>query len=144
MLCFRDFASEGNAMEKLLNYVDAHAEVSRSPLDGYEDVAFLHVRASSGANAVEFRALLDAEIATRGMNLFDHEEHSFIQIGAVVGDQGFALKIMGLGASLGLWQLLTPKSVLGVDNQSPDGKQIAGMGMVTIFVKRPQAVAAAN
>ncbi|MDU8350741.1 hypothetical protein RYA05_02415 [Pseudomonas syringae pv. actinidiae] len=131
-------------MENLLSYVNEHAEVSKSPLEGFEDLAFFHVRAGSGANASDFRALLDDEAASRGLNLFDHDEHSFIQIGAVLGDQGFALRVMGLGASLGMWQLLTPKSVLGIDNRSPDGAQIAGMGMVTVFVKRPESVTAAN
>ena len=65
------------------------------------------------------------------VNPFDGEEHSYIELGAFMGDQGVALCLMGLGAELGIWQLLTPTSLmpfLAADMR----KQLAENGFVCI------------
>ena len=43
---------------------------------------------------------------------FDGKEHSYIELGAFVGSQEGALRLMGMGADLGLWELLTPTSLM--------------------------------
>lgn len=65
------------------------------------------------------------------INLLDGKEHSFIEIGGYVGDQGLALTLMGLGELIGMWELLTPNKMLP---SLPDEfkMQMAGQGMVTI------------
>lgn len=66
----------------------------------------------------------------------DGKEHSYIELGAWVGDQGLALQLMGLGAILELWNLLTPYTVFG-KLLSPDlVMNMAGQGFVA--VQRPQ------
>jgi len=66
------------------------------------------------------------------INIFDGNEHNYIEIGGWIGDQGDALLLMGLGKLLGIWKLLTPASMLG-DLISDDLKmQMAGGGMVSI------------
>lgn len=65
----------------------------------------------------------------------DGKEHNYLEIGANIGDQGVGLMIMGLGKVLGLWNLLTPKTVLPKalwENDDDLVRQMAGMGMVTI------------
>lgn len=65
------------------------------------------------------------------VNLLDGKEHSFIEIGGYVGDQGIALTLMGLGELIGLWGLMTPNKMLP---SLPDDfkMQMAGQGMITI------------
>lgn len=69
--------------------------------------------------------------------LLDGREHNYLEIGGLVGDQGLALQLMGLGALLGLWDLLTPRSLLGrlgMDERTM--MDLAGRGMVTIIRRR--------
>lgn len=48
------------------------------------------------------------------------------------GDQSLALRLMGLGALLGLWKLLTPRTMLGADIPDALAQQMAGMGLLTV------------
>jgi len=62
----------------------------------------------------------------------DGKEHSYIELGGWIGDQGLAFQLMGLGALLGLWKLLTPYTLLG-DNADPNHVQaMAGAGFIVI------------
>lgn len=117
------------------NYLSKNTVTSASPVDGYADVAFFSVGATAEVTAEQLREMLNKHVLPVGLNLFDGQEHGYIEIGATIGDQGMALRLMGLGSLLGLWQLLTPLSVLGVDNRSDQGQAIAGMGMMTIVAK---------
>lgn len=117
------------------NFLSKSSVTSASPVEGYADVAFFSVGANAEVNAEQLREMLDQHVLPVGLNLFDGQEHGYIEIGAIIGDQGMALRLMGLGSVLGLWQLLTPKSVLGMDNRSDQGQQMAGMGMLTIVAK---------
>ena len=64
----------------------------------------------------------------------DGKEHSYMEIGGDIGDQGRALMAMGLGAILGLWNLLTP-AMLGLDREMQ--LQMAGMGLLSIQARQP-------
>lgn len=63
------------------------------------------------------------------VDLFDGEEHGYMEIGGWIGDQGAALVLMGTGELLGLWTLLTPTS-LGMPKEMR--QMLAGHRMVTI------------
>lgn len=65
----------------------------------------------------------------------DGKEHSYLEMGANMGDQGIALMTMGLGKILGVWELLTPKSVLG-DIPEDMAMMMAGRGMITVKFDR--------
>ena len=116
----------------LIDYIRNNA-IQCAPEDGDADVIFFGVRKGTGATP---DGLKDAMVAHTGtfcnVNPFDGEEHSYIELGAWVGDQGMALSLIGLGAALGVWKLLTPKTVLG--DMCPPGmaQQLAGMGMVSM------------
>lgn len=64
------------------------------------------------------------------VDLFDGNKHNYMEVGGWIGDQGLALQLMGLGAILGLWKLITPMS-LGITGDN--AMQMAGMGMLSIL-----------
>jgi hypothetical protein len=64
-------------------------------------------------------------------NPFDGKEHGFIELGSWIGDQGAALLYMALGSLLGIFDLLTPRTVLpGLDEAT--AMELAGGGLVTV------------
>lgn len=65
-------------------------------------------------------------------NPLDGKEHSYIELGAWVGDQGMALRLMGLGKALGLWNLHTPQTLFGSGLDPITRQQMAEGGFVTI------------
>src|SRR5882672_12293270 len=67
------------------------------------DLVFFKV-AAKDANADDFKALVQAEFP----HWLDGKEHSYLETGGDIGDQGAALMAMGLGAVLGTWKLHTP------------------------------------
>lgn len=95
------------------------------------DVYFFQVAAASGADADTLRRLVDEHKGEScECNPLDRCEHSYIELGGWIGDQGLALMLMGLGAVLGLWRMLTPKMLPGLDKDLMD--MMAGRGMVSI------------
>lgn len=66
------------------------------------------------------------------VDVFDGKEHNYLELGGWIGDQGLALTMMGVGELLGLWKLLTPKSMLGPFLTDELCNQMAGLGMITI------------
>ena len=61
----------------------------------------------------------------------DGEEHGYIELGGWIGDQGLALQLMGLGSLLGLWELLTPKTMCpGLPKDLMD--MMAGKGLIEV------------
>lgn len=55
---------------------------------------------------------------------------SYIHLGAIIGDQGLALKLMAVGKVLGWWGLITPRS-LGLEDPD-DIERLAGAGYVML------------
>lgn len=66
----------------------------------------------------------------------DGQEHSYIELGGWIGDQGLALMFMGLGKLLGVFDLLTPKILPGLQKDLMD--DMAGAGLITIKVPKCQ------
>ncbi|MFA7278945.1 MAG: hypothetical protein WC100_02515 [Sterolibacterium sp.] len=97
------------------------------------DVIFFGVRKSPEATADALKAAMaDHKGEFFDVDPLDGHEHSYIELGGWIGDQGAALLLIGLGAALGAWKLLTPKTMLG-DMCPPDMVQkLAGMGMVSM------------
>lgn len=62
---------------------------------------------------------------------------SYIDVGAVVGSQETALKLFALGETAGLWKVVTPKQIRGIDDKK--AKKMAGGGFVTISGFRPNS-----
>jgi hypothetical protein len=105
------------------------------------DLMFFKVAKKDGATAEEFIRLTKANRGTFGeSDLFDGEEHNFMEVGAWIGDQGMALRYMGLGNLLGVFDLLTPRSVLGKFIDDKMAMELAGQGMVTVAFKKAKKV----
>ena len=61
----------------------------------------------------------------------DGKEHNYLELGAWIGSQELALRLMCMGHSLGIWTLLTPSALMPTLPKEMREK-MAGMGMVTI------------
>ena len=87
------------------------------------DLTFFKVGLVGEPDADEFRGLARPHMPD--------QETSYIALGADVGDQGFALQLMGLGHLLGVWRVRSPATEIGFEDDELK-RQIAGLGMVTI------------
>jgi hypothetical protein len=135
-------------MKDLIEYVTAHTERNActcgrccvsgddKPMTGHTvDLFFFDVCAKAAPDAQTLKKLIAEH---RGehveVNLFDGKEHSYIELGAWIGDQGLAMQMMGLGVILGLWEVLHP-GMLGLNRNDPMAQKMAGAGMVTMRAK---------
>ena len=116
----------------LLDYLRNNV-VRCKPEDADADVIFFGVRKGPEATADALKAAMSAHKGEFcDLNPLDGQEHSYMELGGWVGDQGAALDLIGLGAALGAWKLLTPKTMLG-DLCPPEMvQQMAGVGMVSM------------
>lgn len=97
------------------------------------DLIFFKVSVLGQPRAEDLRDLIKAHQGEcYEMDLFDGKEHSFIEVGAWIGDQGLALMLMGLGALLGLWKLLTPRTIFGTLLSDDQVMTFAGRGLITV------------
>jgi len=67
---------------------------------------------------------------------FDGKEHGYMELGGWIGDQSAALLYMGLGSLLGVFHLLSPKTVIGGNIPDDVAMSLAQAGYVTIRAKR--------
>ena len=116
----------------LIDYLRTNA-IQCAPDEADADVIFFGVRKGPDATADALKAAMAAHKGEFcDVNPLDGQEHSYIELGGWVGDQSAALSLIGLGAALGAWKLLTPKTMLG-DMCPPDlVLKMAGMGMVSM------------
>lgn len=110
-------------------------EEKDQPTGHTANVIFFKVRAKNSANAETLRGLItNHDGIYADVDLFDGEEHGYIELGGWLGDQGLALMLIGGGSLLGLWDLLTPRTVFGSALPEESIKDLAGRGYVTLKV----------
>lgn len=93
------------------------------------DLTFFKVakRADGGGDREVFRNLVEQDFP----DWLNGEEHNYMRIGADMGDQSIALMTIGLGHLLGVWQALSPDTMM--PSLPEDIKQqMAGAGMVSL------------
>lgn len=98
------------------------------------DLNIFKVGAKPTAKPEELLALVEANLP----ELLDGAEHSFVEIGVKLGDKGAALMLIGLGGCLGLWDVMSPETVLP-DAGPLDPKlkrRMAEAGLVTMRLYR--------
>jgi hypothetical protein len=118
----------------LINYLRSNTITCR-PEDAEANVIFFGVRKGPQATSDALKSTMAAhEGVFCNMNPLDGKEHNYLELGGWVGDQEAALLLIGLGAALGIWKLLTPYTVLGALCPPAMAKQMAGMGMVCMQV----------
>lgn len=115
--------------------IDAHEGPEPKPTDHTVDMLFFRVSVSpdSDTNAFDF-AILTAnhhgEFAD--LNPFDGKEHCYLELGAWIGDQGIAMQYMALGVRLGVFRLLSPVTMLGLQPDDPITRTMIGAGYLSI------------
>lgn len=138
-------SDEPSAGRQLYEYVCMHAERGQcrcgSCIDGgtaqpceiegepRANVIFFEVVPLNAPDPRDFDALARAALP----GVFDGKEHSYLEVGGLLGDQGFALVTMGLGSILGTWELLTPETMMPF-LPAEMKMEMAGRGMITIRV----------
>lgn len=65
------------------------------------------------------------------------EEISYIIAGAVLGSQNQAFMLFAFGKLLEWWDILDPCTMLGFDKNSPEARELAGAGLISISGYRP-------
>lgn len=94
---------------------------------------FMDVIPSENADAGTLRELMDEHKgAFNDVNPFDGREHSYIELGGWLGSQAHALALIGLGTHLGLWNLLSPRTMLPGMLTPEQEQEMAGHGMIAI------------
>jgi hypothetical protein len=119
-------------MTTLNDYLKEHAQRCAADLAD-ADVIFFGVKKGPKASLDGLKtAMAGHKGEFADIDPFDGKEHSYIEVGAWIGDQAAALTLIGLGATLGAWKLLTPRTVLGHDCPEDLAQKMAGMGMVAL------------
>lgn len=147
-----DFVIELASLTELQNYVRRNAKrgpctcgrcadavpdpETKQPVGHTADLVFFEVAAEPTANTDELKRLVQENKKGEfgDLDLFDGKDHSYIEVGGWIGDQGLGLMLMGLGAVLGLWKLLTPRKVFpGLPEDMV--KKMAGAGYVSVIAE---------
>lgn len=97
------------------------------------NVVFFSVLANLEADAPTLRALIAGHVGEFGdVDVFDGKDHSYIELGGWLGDQGAALDLIGLGTQLKLWTLLSPRTVFKDAMTDELEQQMAGSGYISL------------
>ena len=118
---------------KCIDAVD-HPE-NHQPTGHTADLVFFKVAAKDSPDAEQLKTLIRVNFKGEfcDLNPLDGSEHSYIEIGGWIGSQDYGLMLMGLGTVLGLWKLLTPRTVLGAEGLDRATElALAGKGYVTV------------
>lgn len=141
-------------MSKLVDYVlkhtvrgDCQCSVCANPHDSRPkvqpnghaaDVFFFKVGLVGSPEQETLRGLVKEHAGAFGnVDPYDGKEHSYIELGGWIGDQGVAMQFMGLSNLLGLGNLMTPNMLPGLPEEL---KQLmAGQGLVSFMSPAPGA-----
>jgi hypothetical protein len=121
-------------VSELVEYVRKYAQmVPRSDDARGTDVYFFTVTAAPGASGVVLRDLIGKHQGVFGaVDLFDGNEHSYIEVGGWVGMQEVALALIGLGTELELWKLLSPRTMLSRKVPADLEERLVGQGYLSL------------
>lgn len=137
-------------MKQLIDYVLSHTERGEckcgkcvdvgnkpDPAGHTVDMIFFKVALKNNPNKEEFERLTKDNVGGEFTNVdvFDGQEHNYIELGAWIGDQGLAFQFMAMGTLLGVFDLLTPVTVMGLPSSSPITQHLAGSGLVVVRKK---------
>jgi len=121
-------------MSELVDYINKHA----APADEGVDMVFFKVAISGDPDPKDLTRLIAKHSGEFGaLDFKDGQEHSYLEVGGWIGDQQMALLLLGLGKQLDLWDLYTPKTVLGEKVPQELIVKMAEQGMITVVIKEP-------
>jgi hypothetical protein len=118
----------------LVDYVRKHAQLApRSAEARGTDVYFFTVKAAPGSSGMALRDLiLKHKGAHVEVDLFDGNEHGYIELGAWLDSQEVALALIGLGTELELWKLLSPRTMLSRTVPAELEERLVGQGYLSL------------
>lgn len=126
---------EGYKVDPLIDFITNNvkqASEDTSPLEGAVDLMLLKVLVKEDANKDELvRLAKEHKGCHNECDPFDGKEHSYLELGGWLGDQGFALCFMAIASKLGLAKLLTPEIVMP-SLPAELKRMMAGQGFITI------------
>lgn len=123
-------------MNELREFIKKHCQQVALG-SGDVDIEFFGVKVVDEPSAESLKSLVASNNAGEfgsEVDLFDGQEHNYINLGGWIGDQGYALMLMALGSHLKVWELLTPEKLMPFLDEAMK-KQMAGMGMISIVSK---------
>lgn len=132
-------------IEELREYVLSHTvtdvQNEKFPAESAVDMVFMKVAPVNSPDVEVFRSLIEQSVdgVFIPLDLLTAPEASYIVVGAWIGDQCVAMRFMALGASLGLWSILSGAS-FGMPADLT--LQLAGQGCLSIVIEltRQQAL----
>lgn len=102
----------GKCMDKG-NKPDPVSPIPDHLYDHTANMVFFKVCIRNEPNADEVRKLISEHKGVfNSVDLFDKQEHNFMELGGWIGDQGLALQFMALTSLVGLTELMTPLTML--------------------------------
>jgi len=106
---------------------------TRQPEGHTVDMVFFKIAAKDNPDKAEFLRLTQEHQGEFGdVDPLDGKEHSYLELGGWIGDQGIAMQYMALGVLLGVFNLISPAALGVVGDQA---LQLAGVGFLTIQTK---------
>lgn len=127
-------------MSMLRSYLETSITRVPAGTENATNLVFFSVLAKPDADAETLRALVDMHTLERGeVDVFDGKDHSYIELGGWLGDQGAALDLIGLGTQLKLWTLLSPRTVFKDAMTDELEQQMAGSGYISLQAERPKS-----
>jgi len=115
----------------IIEYTQTHIRVCTGKEQGI-NMEFFVVQVIGNPNKEEFIKLMNQHKGDHcACDFNDKEEHSYIEIGGWIGDQGIALWFMALGSHLGVFNLMTPSGILPELGKELHA-QMAGAGYITV------------
>lgn len=122
--------------QTLIDYINNQTVIVQESTDKSADLVFFKVEIKEDTSAETLSNLIDTYTELNyDLFLESNKKYNYITLGAWLGDQGLALKFIGMCSLLKLGNLLTPYTVFS-DLMTKDGaSQLAGQGLVSIIFK---------
>lgn len=122
--------------QNLIDYINNQTVIVQESTDKSADLVFFKVEIKEDTSAETLSNLIDTYTELNyDLFLESNKEYNYITLGAWLGDQGLALKFIGMCSLLKLGNLLTPYTVFGVIMTKDVASQLAGQGLVSIIFK---------
>ena len=122
--------------QNLIDYINNQTVIVQESTDKTADLVFFKIEIKEDTSAETLSNLIDTHTELNyDLSLESNTEYSYISLGAWLGDQGLALKFIGMCSLLKLGDLLTLYTIFGDAVPKEMVSQLAGQGLVSIVFK---------
>lgn len=121
------------------NAPDPVSPIPDHRFDHTADMIFFKVCIQNDPKKDELKKLIsEHKGAFNEVDLFDGQEHNYMELGGWIGDQGLALQFMALTSLVGLTELMTPLTMLPGILPQDLVMQMAQTGYVAVRAQKEQ------